>query len=419
MPNPVPPPHPAAPGLAPAHLTPISQSAPAPRSPRYHSLDFWRGLACLLVVVYHSTFYAATPALLARVTSAGGTFADWLMAGCTWLWVGVPLFFVISGYCISATADSTRRKAVPVRLYFWRRLRRIFPPYWIFLAISVAAVALVETYVRPGLFADNVHAFPHPSSLSPLQWLGTISLTEIWRHHLVGPEMRLFLQHAWTLCYEEQFYAVVGVILLISPKRFFLLAAAVTAAVFALEVFPARFVPWLGAFRRQSVGFFFDGYWLYFAAGIGVYYSINYARRLGQYTLAAVLLLGVAWGLRTSIESRTVSFAFALLLLALHRWDKPLATSAWTLPISWCGTMCYSLYLVHLPVCKAISHGLVLAGIESPAETALITIPLCLAASLLAAWPFHVLVERRFLNTPPASTHSATTTPSAPQPAIA
>ena len=389
---------PPSPSSAAAPAAPVG--APAPRCPRYLSLDFWRGVACLLIVVFHSTFYTATTDLLAQVETGSATLADRLIASCTWFWVGVPIFFVISGYCISATADSTRRKSAPVRLYFWRRLRRIFPPYWIFLAISVAAVLFVETWIYPGLFVDQLHAFPHPASLSPIQWLGTVSLTELWRHHLFGPPMRLFLQHAWTLCYEEQFYAVVGVILLISPRRYFPLAALVTAAVFALEVVPTGLFPPIKTFRRNTVGFFFDGYWLYFAAGIGVYYAINYATRAGRAALAGVMLVGVAWGLSGNVESRTVSFAYAALLLFLHRWDAPLAAARWSRPISWCGTMCYSLYLVHLPVCKAVSHALFLAGIDSSLQTLLITIPVCITASIAVAWPFHLWVERRFLNSP-------------------
>src|SRR6185503_13603069 len=75
-------------------------TAAGPRCPRYLSLDFWRGVACLCIVVFHACFYVATPELLKRVTAHGGSFAEWAMAGSTWLWVGVPIFFVISGYCI-------------------------------------------------------------------------------------------------------------------------------------------------------------------------------------------------------------------------------------------------------------------------------------------------------------------------------
>jgi len=77
-----------------------------PRCPRYLSLDFWRGVACLMIVVFHASFYVATPEHLKRVKASGGSVADWLMAGVTWLWAGVPFFFVISGYCVSATCES-------------------------------------------------------------------------------------------------------------------------------------------------------------------------------------------------------------------------------------------------------------------------------------------------------------------------
>src|SRR6266571_8747304 len=90
-----------------------------PRNPRYRSLDFWRGVACLMVVVYHASFYA-------QANLAGTDF----VAGLTYklisyMWIGVPIFFAISGYCITASSDSARRKPRAVQQYFWRRFRRI------------------------------------------------------------------------------------------------------------------------------------------------------------------------------------------------------------------------------------------------------------------------------------------------------
>ncbi|WP_442772184.1 acyltransferase family protein, partial [Paenirhodobacter enshiensis] len=54
------------------------------------------------------------------------------------LYLGVPLFSVTSGYCTSATDDSTRLKGRGCATYFRRRFRRIFPPYWIFLGLVLA-----------------------------------------------------------------------------------------------------------------------------------------------------------------------------------------------------------------------------------------------------------------------------------------
>src|SRR5215471_1642650 len=94
---------------------------------RYATLDMWRGVACLLVLVNHSVFYTAETVR----ASVSLTAVNQLIATiATRAWAGVPLFFVISGYCITATIDSHRRKDGSVGTYFWKRFRRIFPPYW-------------------------------------------------------------------------------------------------------------------------------------------------------------------------------------------------------------------------------------------------------------------------------------------------
>src|SRR5262249_34134627 len=73
----------------------------APRCPRYQSLDAWRGVACLMVVVYHATIITHDT----RPQSSSG-LAHNIITQAHLLNAGVPMFFVISGYCISAAADS-------------------------------------------------------------------------------------------------------------------------------------------------------------------------------------------------------------------------------------------------------------------------------------------------------------------------
>ena len=60
--------------------------------------------------------------------------------------------------------------------------------------------------------------------------------------------------------------------------------------------------------------------------------------------------------------------------------------------------MCYSLYLVHWPVVALIGHAFDLIGVTNPAAILLVTVPCCIAVSVLIAWMFHRLVERRFWN---------------------
>ena len=75
-----------------------------PRNPRFPALDAWRGVACLMVVIHHTTSLAwyAGP-------GEGSTIGALLLAATRYGHFGVPLFFVISGYCVTATADLRSR----------------------------------------------------------------------------------------------------------------------------------------------------------------------------------------------------------------------------------------------------------------------------------------------------------------------
>ena len=239
---------------------------PVPRGPRYLTLDLWRGLACLMIVVVHATHNAGEAVGTAGLTGRGA------LAVLSRLSIGVPMFFVISGYCIAATSDSTRRKPSAPARFFRRRVRRIFPPYWAIAFGSVALTTALAAAGRGDLVAGDYGFIPHPSSLTWSQWLGNLTLTETWRHHLFGGPALKIVGPAWTLCYEEQFYAVCGVLLMLAPRQFFLGIAGVTFL--TLIVAPI-------AIARPDLlpisGFFLDGRWLMFAEGVAVYYILNYA----------------------------------------------------------------------------------------------------------------------------------------------
>jgi peptidoglycan/LPS O-acetylase OafA/YrhL len=356
-----------------------------PRCSRYRSLDMWRGVACLLVIVFHSTYYAESGPVI-RFTR--------------WLWIGVPFFFVISGYCIAATCDAERRRGRGVWGYFRRRFRRIFPPFWIFLATTAIVVYATERWFWPGLFSDHHHPIPNPATLNLWNWAGLATLTETWRHNVFGPPGGSFPGHEWTLCYEEQFYAVCGLLLILCPGRFFRGAMIVTALT-AIARLAARRNGW------EISGFFFDGRWLLFALGILTYHHNNYAKVFGRTAAVLALMIGMAISaanprnvLHGNSAEYTSGFAFALTLVFTRPWDEAIASSPITAPLSWCGRICYSLYLVHWPVCKAASHALYQLGLRDQWPTVLITVPTCIIASVTIGYVFHRAVERRFLNPP-------------------
>src|SRR5258708_5072544 len=81
---------------------------PTVTSTRYQALDAWRGIVCLIVVLEH-----AGVALWNQVDHGIAGFDGFLRHGIVTvlcLNLGAPLFFVISGYCIASSLDSSRRK---------------------------------------------------------------------------------------------------------------------------------------------------------------------------------------------------------------------------------------------------------------------------------------------------------------------
>jgi peptidoglycan/LPS O-acetylase OafA/YrhL len=376
-----------------------------PRCPRYLSLDMWRGIACLFVILYHSVL----------VYSEGGRQADSAVVSTIIgffheLNIGVVLFFVISGYCIAAASDSARRHGSAVRRYFLRRFRRIYPPLWIVTAMAIVFFVAVDVIISPGLLSSSPWPQLRPWWYSPSQWFGNVTLTETWRHYFWGVNRGHFPGQAWTLCYEEQFYAVTGALLLV-PRFLFRGAVAVTALT-VVAMAASR------VWQFPIEGFFFDGNWLIFAAGVLVYYHINYCsqgqRRLSYAILGTALLLAVWLNLPAGVPA----FGFAIMLAVLHRHDVAIASSALTRPLLWCGQMCYSLYLVHQLIVKAVSQSLYAAGIDSGLATLMITVPASVLASVAAGQIFYRLVERRFLNTP-APTRLAVTERPFPASAVA
>jgi peptidoglycan/LPS O-acetylase OafA/YrhL len=386
---------------------------PAPSARRYESLDVWRGVACLSVLVFHATLFTATPGLWDRVLASGGTATEWALALTIQGKFGVPLFFVVSGYCITAAAVAVQEGRHGTGAFFVRRVRRIYPPYWVLLATVVVVAAALPDAWLPASAPDELGLLPRPGTLTPAQWFGAVTLTEEWRPVVAGPPKQHFLNHAWTLCYEEQFYAVVGLTLVLSRRYFYPLVAVVTAAVYLNvtdlnALLGTRLGIELNRYQLHAPGTFLDGMWLAFAAGVGVHYAVTGRSPSARRAIILLLLGGLAWAARpldallgyhtTLAKCLTTAFPFALLLIVLHRYDRIVAAARIFAPLRFCGRMCYSLYLVHAPVCVLLGWACYRAGLTGPVQSLAITLPACLVSSLVAGLTFHRFVERRYLN---------------------
>lgn len=99
---------------------------------RLIALDIFRGIAVLLVLLFHFT---------ARIPPEHMAAAESPLLVINWGWIGVFLFFVISGYCISETLS--RNEGAP--LFLFRRAVRIYPAY--ILAVTIAFILVSLTPV--------------------------------------------------------------------------------------------------------------------------------------------------------------------------------------------------------------------------------------------------------------------------------
>ena len=142
---------------------------------RIRSLDGVRGIAVLCVVIFH--FFPRNGAGMLRPLGSSG-------------WIGVDLFFVLSGYLITRVLLEYRGSANYYRNFYLRRALRLLPLYYsLFLGVLVLT-PLLRIHWRFGHLAMLLHGanlvLPTDSSLG-----------------MLGP-FNFF--HVWSLSVEEQFY---------------------------------------------------------------------------------------------------------------------------------------------------------------------------------------------------------------------
>jgi peptidoglycan/LPS O-acetylase OafA/YrhL len=117
-----------------------NNTTPVPRTARLPVIDEIKGLALTLVVFYHATGILGWP--------------NWLQGQ-----LGVDIFLILSGVTLALGPSATE----PLGTFFRRRLLRIFPAYWLALALFLALDYFLRGLVHPAsriwLHATGLHAF--------------------------------------------------------------------------------------------------------------------------------------------------------------------------------------------------------------------------------------------------------------------
>lgn len=149
----------------------------------FPALDGLRGLAILMIILYHNF--------------------DFLSFTCP-DWIGVDLFFVLSGFLITGILVKKRDSARFLLNFYARRVLRIFPIYYLSIIIFLFILPnLIKFPLNLDYFIVNQYWF----------WLEI----QNWLFILKTNGNNNFLNHFWSLALEEQFYLVSPwIILLIS-----------------------------------------------------------------------------------------------------------------------------------------------------------------------------------------------------------
>jgi peptidoglycan/LPS O-acetylase OafA/YrhL len=228
---------------------------------RYSGLDGLRALAVTAVVLFHADF-------------------AWARGG----YLGVDLFFVISGFLITSLVvrevEATGRLAL--RAFYWRRAKRLLPASLFMTAAVVVAATWLAPDALPHLRRDVVASLVYMTN-----W-GLLSSDISYFEAMGQPPL---MQHLWSLAIEEQFYLVWAPLCLFVLPRFgrrrmisiaIVMATASAGAMGALAIimdYPAQGDPSRLYFGTDTHGF--------------------------------ALILGGAFGLHWRPQQRTVPAGFA------------------------------------------------------------------------------------------------------------
>lgn len=312
-------------------------------------------------------YYSTSPALLENPA------VKFCMTVGRWGVLGVPCFFVLSGFCIGQTWQRARSPGQ----FAWRRWRRIFPAYY----ASLALVLLCAAGVRLVTGVNDITTVP-PATVPNL--LATLTLMTTPASHTP-----ILTWVYWTLSYEVVFYSVLTVILLLPAGARLPVLCLVHAGVSVVGAWP-------GLTLAPGVLFFAD-LWPLFGLGLALALATPsriVAAIIGLTSLTALIPLQLAGKYTGFAASALVATGFVALCaagFALPRWR----------PLEKLGEFSYSLYLIHVPILLAVGKHLVLRPNQTPALWLLG----CLAATVLmviVAYGFHRLFERPFLSTRPS-----------------
>ena len=289
-----------------------------------------RGLAILLVIFYHNF-----------------GFINYFFFG----WLGVDLFFVLSGYLITDILIKTLHEPNFLRNFYVRRTLRIFPLYYLTLIIFLAVFPILQVHVE-GLSYFLKNQF----------WLW--AYLQNWLFIIKPPGNNLLLTHLWSLAVEEQFYLIWPFIILAIKKEktlfFFMLGLLFT-------IMALRYYIWI--YKIENFAYFnlytfsrIDGICIGSMLALIRIFNKDFLRKFTPFivfTLAALNFLFYFFNKKSEftlpfmaiVGYTTFAVLFGLLVnQGIERNNKLIMTLFDNRLLKFFGRISYSLYVFHWPI---------------------------------------------------------------------
>jgi peptidoglycan/LPS O-acetylase OafA/YrhL len=324
-------------------------------SPRFTLLDGLRGLAAFSVVCYHIGA-AGKP----RLRDVGPwPLTSFLFTG----YLGVPVFFVVSGFTIAWSLRNVRMSGTTFGRFLLRRSLRLDPPFWVAIVLTIL--------------------LPYQKS-APVPSLDVVAANAFYVADLLRiPKLNSVY---WTLFLELQFYGVLAGLLWLAAagagrRGWRSVVLAVLAALFLLSLLePATHWP-------EVRGLFVTTWYAFFAGACLAWF---HAGRLKPQWLLAVAIPVALYAALRQTPFPVVVLATGLLIFVAHQKE---AMGSWLGGpiVQYLGRISYSLYLIHGPAGQHVTKFASRLG-ASP-TTAAVAALAGLTTSLLAAHLLWWLVE--------------------------
>ena len=304
-------------------------------------VDGLRFMAILPVLVQHLSERTQRYAAQDWVTPlADDPVAFWASRGT----IGVFLFFAISGFILGlpfAKHHLQGGRKVGLKQYFWRRITRLEPPYIVWMVVFFLVLLVKGSYSFGELF-------PH------------LGASLFYLHNIVYEDYSVINPVAWSLEIEIQFYLLAPVLAWAFfrwPNKWLrrgLLIAATVGILVAQQAFGWVAMPYkltlLWQLQYFLVGFLVADFFLVDWQGQN---KAQGASGWDFVAIAALIIMALSWS--ADMPKRLV-FCVALLGFLVAGFRGRFFTTFLRRPwIAAIGGMCYTIYLIHLPLLEALT----------------------------------------------------------------